>query len=471
MISYTTILFNEETGFEILLTIPEIKKYIDDYTIDVLNKHLKPFVSKIIVEFPYYDQDYLSTYYIHYAKKFKNYPKHCYRIHFIAEDNIYCGYTVLRPIVFGKKLGKTYLSPKCLLSSPAYLLYGEYKVHINGNEWKIKSFPWMMQDTDISICAHTAIWTILRYYGNQYIQYANPTLGDIIENVHEEWGRKTPSNGLTPVQVSDILTKHGFYPIIRGGDKDNIGKLLAEIMAYIESGIPIIAMSDSQQHAFSIIGHGEIEYDILDDPEYINKIKEPNTDIILHSKLINSMYIMDDNLFPFRKLDKYVTSKSDVKYSMYEITYAVVPLYSRMQLEYHEVYQRFLALLKYGDMKWKGKQITRIYLTSSDSLKSYIKKTSDILPDLKNIIVRMNMSKFVWCIDLSEIDEYKEGKVSGKIIIDATAGSKETEPWILMHNKEQIRYYDVYKDSYMEIEDVRIQPYTQYIHNLKPINT
>ena len=470
MISYTTILFNNGKGFETLLSIPEMQKYIDKSITDVLNKYLKPLVSKIIVEFPYYDLDYLSTYYIHYSKKFKNYPKHCYRIHFITKDDEYCGYTVLRPIAFGRKLGKTYLDPEYLLTSTAYLLRGKYKANIRGNELEIKSFPWMKQDTDISICAHTAIWTILRYYGNKYTRYANPTLGDIVENVREEWGRKTPSNGLTPVQISDILTKHDFYPIIRGGDKENAENFLNEIMAYIESGIPIIAMSNSQQHAFSIIGHGEIRYDMLNDSDYINKIREPNTNIILHSKLIDSMYIMDDNWFPFKKLDKYVTAKSDVNYSMYEITYAVVPLYSRMQLEYHEVYQRFLGLLKHGDIKWEGNQIVRIYLTSSNSLKKYIKQTPDILPALKKIIIDLNMSKFVWCIDLSEMEEYKNKKVSGKIIIDSTAGTKETEPWILIHNKEQIRYYDVCQDSSNEIKGLQIQPYTEYVHNLDVIN-
>ena len=89
----------------------------------------------------------------------------------------------------------------------------------------------MMQETDISICAHVATWTVLRYYGTKYLQYSNPSMGEIVENVHEEWGRKTPSSGLTPIQVSDILTYYGFYPIIRGGNKKQITMLLNEIMA------------------------------------------------------------------------------------------------------------------------------------------------------------------------------------------------------------------------------------------------
>ena len=137
-------------------------------------------------------------------------------------------------------------------------MLGNYKVHIRGSEYVVSAFPWMMQDTDITICAHIAMWTVLNYYGNKYTNYVNPDIGKIVENVFENWGRKTPSIGLTPIQVSEALSRFGFYPIIRGGNKSKLMQLLDETMAYIESGIPVIAMSQSLQHAFSIMGRGEI---------------------------------------------------------------------------------------------------------------------------------------------------------------------------------------------------------------------
>lgn len=466
MIQHKPIKIDNTHGFEQLWNCGISNKHLDDIVINFLNKHLKHLVSSAIIEWPYYDGDYLSTYYIHYAKKFKNYPKYCYRIHFISKKDEYCGYTVLRPVVYGKKLGKTYLDPELFQESNVYILRGTHKVHLYGTEYKVKAFPWMMQETDISICAHVATWTVLRYYGNKYLQYSNPSMGEIVENVHEEWGRKTPSSGLTPIQVSDILTHYGFYPIIRGGNKKQITMLLNEIMAYIESGIPVIAMCNSTQHAFSIIGHGEIDYSKLDKEEYVNKLKEPDTNIILHSKLINSLYVMDDNQFPYRKMQKLLEPNCDLNYSMYEITYAIIPLYARMQLEYHEVYTRFIGLIQNGEMKWDGTQVVRIYITSSNYLKTFVKEANDINPVLKQVIIKMNMSRFVWCIDLSEKQEYKERKMSGKIIIDSTSGTRDNEPWILMHNKDQIKYYDVFDDSYYEINDITIKPYMEYIHNL-----
>lgn len=474
MISYTGIKINGDynvlkgnnpiTGERLIK-----ENYIDDDVVDSFCKYFGNEILRIIIEWPYYDQEYLSTYYIHYAKKFSNFPKYCYRLHFIARKGIYCGYTILRPIIYGKKLGKTYIDPALFINETAYLMLGKYKVHMRGFEYIIRAFPWMMQDTDITICAHIAMWTVLNYYGNKYMNYVSPVIGSVVENVSENWGRKTPSIGLTPIQVSEALSRFGFYPIIRGGTRSRITQLLDETMAYIESGIPVIAMSESRQHAFSIIGHGEINKSCLDNEAFINKSREPKTNFILHSKLIDTVYAMDDNWFPYRQISRNADSTTDVPYSIYEISYVIVPLYSRMQLEYHEVYYRFIGLAKYSDMNWTGIRIIRIYITSSNSLKRYMKNQEGISPELRKIVLGLNMSKFVWCIDTSEIGEYKAGKVSGKVIIDTTAGTKDTEPWILLHDKEKIKYYDVADDKIETISGLTIEPYGQYIHNLKVV--
>lgn len=45
----------------------------------------------ILVEYPYSDKDYLSTYYIHYSKKYKDISKKSYRLH-LFNDEIYYGF-------------------------------------------------------------------------------------------------------------------------------------------------------------------------------------------------------------------------------------------------------------------------------------------------------------------------------------------------------------------------------------------
>uniref|UniRef100_UPI004026453B hypothetical protein n=1 Tax=Lachnospira eligens TaxID=39485 RepID=UPI004026453B len=445
------------------------KEAIDDQVIGTLKRFLGTRCSGIVVEYPYHDKDFLSTYYCYYSQKFRKFSKKCYRIHIMGENEKYYGYIVLRPTVKGTRLGTTYLSPKPLLEEEAYLMLSNYKVHILDNKCEIECFPWMKQEVDISVCAHVAAWTILRYYGNKYRNYADTTMGSIVQKVKGDMGRKTPSNGLTPVQIADLFQEYGFSPIIRGGMKEENSQFLDEMTAYIESGIPIVGFISPKQHAVSIVGHGKIDYSILDDSVSMSKLKDDQTGIILHSKLISSLYVMEDNYFGYRKVSKELpTLKSDVDYNLYEIKFAVVPLYEKMHLVYNEVYERYVSLVESETMNWEKVKISRIYMTSANSLKREAGNNEKMCEELKTIILRLNMSKFVWCIDIAGIDNYKNNLTSGRVIIDSTCSTYEKEPWILMHDGKQIRYYDE-DDNNNYIVECDIQPYKIYTNNLERV--
>lgn len=236
------------------------KEAIDNQVVDTLKKFLGMNCNRVVIEYPYHDRDFLSTYYCYYSQKFRAFPKKCYRLHIMGEDDEYYGYIVLRPTVRGTRLGTTYLSPKPLIDEEGYLMLTKYEAHIMDNRREIRCFPWMKQEVDISVCAHVAAWTILRYYGTKYHNYADTTMGAIAQKVKGDMGRKTPSNGLTPVQIADLFQEYGFSPIIRGGIKEENNQFLDEMTAYIESGIPIVGFISPKQHAVSIVGHGKINY-------------------------------------------------------------------------------------------------------------------------------------------------------------------------------------------------------------------
>lgn len=154
MISFYSIkIVNAESYQEILKYVP--KFLIDEYVIVKLQKNLGLNCNEIRIEYPYYDSDYLSTYRIHYSHKLKRYEKKCCRLH-ILKDNEYYGYIVLRPTVEGTKIGRTLLNPEILLKERAYLPLFEFKIHVAGNNISVGCFPWKSQETDISVCAHTA---------------------------------------------------------------------------------------------------------------------------------------------------------------------------------------------------------------------------------------------------------------------------------------------------------------------------
>lgn len=447
---------------------------IDIAAIGVLKKYLGMNCDEIRVEYPYYDGDYLSTFYIHYSQKLRPYEKQCCRLH-ILKDEEYYGYITLRPTTKGTKIGKTFLMPELLVKEEAYLALHTFQAHIVGNEMKIRSFPWKSQETDISVCAHTATWTVIRYFGNKFRNYADTTIGEVVEHTQNDWGRKTPSLGLTPVQVSDLFKDYNFSPLILQHGKNKDSGFLEEIVSYIESGLPMVGFLYPIKHAISIIGHGTVDKDILDDETTINMLKDEEINVISHSKLIQDLYVMDDNCFPYRKMPLSLPSeKSDVDYGISELEYAVVPLYRRMQLVYSEVYERFRVWRKENVLDWEKLCVCRIYITSANSLKRKAIESQDMNEILKDTIINLTLPKFVWCIDLSGINNFKNNRTSGRIIIDTTAPTLEEDIWLLRHDGKTIEFIDIEKgdtikkDSYSVIK-TEIEPYEMYKNNLQKI--
>lgn len=140
MISFNRININTLDDYKKLSTFVD-DTHIDDIAINTLRDHLGTNISSIIVEWPYYDRDYLSSYYIHHSKKLKEYSKYCYRLHFISKENEYIGYSLLRPVMPGRHLGRTYLDPKIVIKDHAALISGKYSSHFLGEKFEILGFP------------------------------------------------------------------------------------------------------------------------------------------------------------------------------------------------------------------------------------------------------------------------------------------------------------------------------------------
>ncbi|MDR3585284.1 MAG: hypothetical protein P4L59_08175 [Desulfosporosinus sp.] len=435
------------------------EEYLHEHFINEFKQRIGLKVNKIIIEYPYYDKDYLSTYYIYYSKKHKIFSKNCYRLHFFKNDSYY-GYFTLRPTAHYTKIGKSYVYPKLLLNNKAYLILGDFEIQFAGNEVSVNVFPWMYQETDISVCAHVATWSIIRYYGNKYKNYADACMGDVIEKTPEFMNRKVPSKGLNLLQIPGILRQFGFSPLLIQQQLTKEDEFYDELIAYIESGIPFIGVMTKKHHAVSVIGHGDIDYTLLN--------QKTGQGLISNSELINSLIINDDNFLPYIEVTKKSAPAQNnvASYNIEDIDYAIVPLYDKMQLEYGFVKIRVNDYINLGNLSYISDKVVRIYITSSNSLKKKTFNSATMNNELKNLILRMNMPKFVWCVDISSIEEYKNSLTSGRMIIDTTASTFDLEPWLLIHDNIEILYKD---NGKLMKEDISINPYEIYKNNLREV--
>lgn len=455
MIDYTIVEIENPDDYDKLLDVLPSKFLENRYTkkwVEQLKQCIGTRCKKLLIEYPYYDSEYLSSYYQYYIKKFKNYGKESCRIHLLDEQQYY-GYITVRPTAHYMNLSKSYIDPKLILEECAYLLLSDYRVNLYGTNQMVAAFPWMSQQRDFSICAHIAAWSIMKYYGNEHTGYKDINIGEIVDHTSEQANRKLPSKGLNLQQIAEIFKNYQLTPLVI---KKELGKekdFFRELCAYIESGIPVVAAMDKYEHSVAVIGHGKVNLKKL----------SMTTGIIDNIELLDSLIVNDDNRLPYHKI-RYKQKDIKEKYYIDDIDFIIVPLYNRVHLEYAVLYVKVMSYLKTGNLNIDSNSVVRIYLTSANSLKNNAQKDISMNKTLKDIILRLEMPRLVWCVDIASYEEYKKEKISAKMIIDCTSSEGEVTPWLLVHDNQKIKYFS--DNQWYKVEE-KIMPYGLYKNNLR----
>ena len=421
--------------------------YIDEDLSTNLMQYFKLSCKKITYEYPYYDRDYLSTYYNFYATKLKEYSKKCVRLIIWGEDEELLGYITLRPTPTNTKLGKTYLEPMFLINVhegvSCNIILSNHKAHIF--------------DQDITVCAHIAVWALLRHFSSKSALYAELLSGDIADSV-EYYARKIPSPGLTPPQMSTLLMKSGFSTALYTSN-DYI-TLQNEIIAYLDSGIPLIGVISKYAHAISIIGYTIDKTSVVDKLKDGYIFREPDfvrsgvgSNIILHSRLIKGLVVNDDMSFPYTIINRYSdslerSSEEDAnnhqKYLPRDIDCIIVPFYKRVLMSYSEAYQIFMALNKDDEFHWIEETSSddniyvRLFLAPSNKLKEFANDNWERVGYIVENFVAIEMPKYVWCVEISSTQNYVNDMVDSFIVIDSTA-TATSNPCLFIRDKDKYR--------------------------------
>jgi len=430
---------------------------INKTIIEELKDRLSSEIHQIIVEFPYRDFDFSSTYSLFYTKKHRRICRESLRFHFFGEkiqQSNYFGFMTLRPS-FVENRGRSHIHPKAISPLPnIHIVAGNATSHLLGKVLTVDSFPWMAQETDIAVCAHVAVWSIINYFANKYSRYKAFSIAEIATAVPGFLGRTIPSEGLNLIQISSLFTKAGFFPLLLKKDEKNPRSFFQAVYAYIESGIPLVGVMTRKEHAVALIGHGPLK----------KTQKSKQQDILNWSvDYIDEFIISDDNDLPFTFIPR--EQRPEIKYCFEDLDYIVVPLYEKMYLNANVVMERIRSLADTGGINIPSDTVCRPYLTSTRSLKKHAYENQNMNDDLKNILLRLPTPQFIWCADFVIPKDDFTLTVS-RIIIDATAGTFEPEPWLIFHDQEHIVFFDSDQDQWYQ-HDLKIEPYTTYRNNLR----
>lgn len=125
---------------EELLSIQERvgKDFLSDHALSLLVNRISKRVAYFILEYPYVDKDFRSTYYSDFSKRHQNINRNSFRIHVFGKNEEYYGFFTLRntpPF----NLGRGYLNPKALAVGPGHFLLTKFDAHILGKTFSVNA--------------------------------------------------------------------------------------------------------------------------------------------------------------------------------------------------------------------------------------------------------------------------------------------------------------------------------------------
>lgn len=274
----------------------------------------------------------------------------------------------------------------------------KFEVCLLGAEYTIDAFPFTGQDGEVMTCSETCIWEILEYFGTRYSNYRTVLPNDIITKLNSSaQERILPSEGLTFLQVSDLLKAFGFEPRL-----------------YVrKSYIPFaMGISDSvhEEHSVVCVGHGVPNYSLKN----VTIQKVGNLRIVDTADFHKQYVMIDDNQIPYRleEYDHFSKNKN------MEVQFLAIPLYKHIFLEADgalEITSNFFAayaqdievmLKDMGVLRSSAEPlVTRLFLTSSRNFKKFRIKNAQTIGE-KLTYSEMNYPKFVWVCEFSTFYTY-----------------------------------------------------------------
>lgn len=409
----------------------------------------------VVVETEYVDKDYRDAYYRLYSTKLRDYERNCVRLSFFNDgllpilENIvsaseaeinkvkegYFGFVVLRPLK--QCIGRNIISPMAMKQGTGMSLCGiRMRTSCLGMKLSVWGFPHASQDGQLMTCAETTVWAISEYFGEKYSHYSRIYPHGIVDMLHDSvYERQIPSHGLTYEMISLALQKQHFECKVYHKANARFRELFN---CYVESEFPLavaIEGNDSQGipfgHAIVCIGQQTLPKDAINTvtPRSIN-----NVQIYNWNNAISEFVSIDDNMMPYQYFDfnRPTVHYSNPDWNNTEITCFIVPLHPKIYIEAEEALGISEQQIAYTHPA--GSEVyVRTLLTTSRSYREYILKQPAITSDTKEMMLNINLPKFVWLTEVSNKTDFLANKVNEILLIDATADSDDGLDAVIEH--------------------------------------
>ena len=380
----------------------------------------------MVVEYNYISKSYLNDYASYYSLCYKSYARETKRIHFFSSKfslrtfnsaisssksisnriwKNYLGYIVAKPLpdaVIGPTLLKTYGN---LNGHERFYCARKYHLNIFGKKLAIQSLAFQEQDTIVSACATTAIWSAF-HKTVKLFQTPVPDPSEITRsagNLYFNSGRSFPNHGLDLYQIGKAIESNHLVSELRNNESQlqKLYWLKCFIYSYLKMGIPVllgIEIKDTGLHLITLTGYRQ--------PVGVPK-KEG--DIAILASEIEKFYAHDDQIGPFSKLEFSGDSsfpiltawpiKNDFnKRRMAQVKSVIVPVHPKIRISYEDI----LTKIKLANHLFKNIVVGAstlywdIYLRYSNEYKISIRESKNIPEKIKKKMLVSILPKHIW---------------------------------------------------------------------------
>lgn len=410
-------------------------------------------VKSVVVEERYVDRDYFQDFANYYSLCFAEYQKFCKRCHLFikpyAEADIeqivvsgnadqvaglnenYLGFFVFRPlpvVVFGR----TCLKPNPNLDPlglGVHHFLATVKVPVNffGLELVVSATPFQEQDSTVSACATSALWTSFQITKQLFghLPYSPSAITRLAtEHSGPSTGNILPNHGLFREEMIHAIGRVGLGSLCETADqRSGMDYASVKILsaAYLSIGLPVVLIVDmvrgdgiSQtsigRHAIVACGY-----------RFREQCPMPGSYRGLPNKYdnIEAIYCVDDQVGPYCQLTA-IPDKSDAPYLWNTewsqdprekisclVTDMLVPLYHKIRVSHDEIFARaaeffqpIRAFLCENGQAGNifNSAIIDIRLIESNAFKRYIRNGKSFPPNLKSKAMFACFPKYMWLV-------------------------------------------------------------------------
>lgn len=433
--------------------------------------YLSGAVKGTLVEYPYVDKDYRSTYYNYYAKKGIAYDSYCARLHLFrggvtfeapasslringrprdaTDDELtrkYLGFVTLRPTK-RHTIGRTVINPAGVRGAKGQIIVSRHKAHVLGHRLQVRGFPFMQQHSDIAVCAHTVCWAILRHYSERYSSYGEILLHRIARLGREfEPGGLLPSLGISARDAERVFAAAGTYPLLVYDGEPSSGsepeaqtasisaRFSDELLAYLESGFPLFGIFADRPHVASIVGYRSQTTPMVDSCPHVRA-----ADFLSH------LIVSNDNTQPYEALSR---KKAPKVGGVSGISAFIVPLPEKMFLPAAKAIKHATDLLRhppdeFEDLAELKDLVSRCFVTTTAAWQRFVRVQAASLPvEFVCSALQLATPQFLWICEFARPEQRAQQTIHARLLLDATAGAEDAFPAFLIHDRKGALWID-----------------------------